>query len=160
MYSLWRGGKLLGHFAERGPVMHHGRRAGAFGILLPTGLLGELSSVMQTQVEMLPDSPTFQHPLPIEWVGLSPPPRPVRNSGPVALEPMSAEAARGVPANQVYEIRDDRGARINTRLITLRLNRLADGVDAQKWWAADALEGDSREVWIVTFASPPPNGKA
>jgi hypothetical protein len=157
MYSLWRGGKCLGHFDERGPVTHRGRRTGAFGILAPSEGMEGASSMMQTRFEMLPHSPTFQDPLPIEWIGdpSEPPTRLYASSG--ALEPLSPEAARGVAPDQVYEIRDERGARVDVQLVTLQLHRFASPADAKEWHDANAILGDSREFWMVSFASPPPN---
>jgi hypothetical protein len=157
MYSLWRGSKYLGHFDEKGPVTYHGRRTGAFGILAPSGSMKGATSMMQTRIEILPHSPTFQDPLPIEWIG--DPPEPVHplypSSG--ALEPLSPEAARGVAPEQVYEIRDDRDARIEVRMVTLQLHRFANSTDAHEWRDANAIQGDLREFWMVSFASPPPN---
>lgn len=157
MYAIWRGGKCLGHFEEMGPVMHHDRRAGAFGILVPSEAMEGASSMMQTRVAILPHSPTFQNPLPIEWIG--DPPEPVTPMYPSsgALQPLSPEAARGVPPDKVYQILDDRGARIDVHMVTLQLHRFASVADAQEWRAANGIQGDAREFWMVSFASPPPN---
>src|SRR5438876_12153308 len=130
MYSLWRSGKYLGHFEEKGPVTHHGRRTGAIGILTPSEDMEGASSMMQTRFEMLQHSPTFQTPLSIEWIG-DPPERQdplYPSSG--ALEPLSSEAARGVSPDKVYEIRDEHGARVDVQLVTLQLHRFASSSDA------------------------------
>jgi hypothetical protein len=153
MYSIWRDGKCLGHFDDKGPVMHHGRRAGAFGILGPSEGMEGASSMMQTRFEMLPHSPTFQDPLPIEWIGDPPePPTPLYPSS-GALEPLSPEAARGVTPDRVYEIRDERGERVEVHLVTLQLHRFASSTDAKEWRDVNGIQGDVREFWMVSFAS-------
>jgi hypothetical protein len=157
VYSLWRAGRRLGHFEEKGPVTHHGRRAGAFGILAPAEGMLEASSMMQTRFEALPHSPTFQSALPIDWIGepSEPPARMYPSSG--ALEPLSPEAARGVPPELMFEIRDERGERIDAQLVTLQRYRFADAAVAQEWRDANPLQGDSDGFWMVSFASTPPN---
>jgi hypothetical protein len=115
------------------------------------------ASMMQTRFKLLPHAPTFQDPLPIEWIG--DPPEPTRKlyGSCVPLAPMSPEAARGVSPDKVYEILDDRGARVNVHMVTLQLCRFASSADAQEWRTANAIQGDSREFWMVSFASPPPD---
>ena len=157
MYSLWRGGKCLGHFEEKGPVTHHGRRTGAFGILAPSEGMEGASSMMQTRFEMLRHSPTFQDPLPIEWIGDPPEPRVPLYPSSGALQPLSPAAARGVSPDRVYEIRDERGERVDVQLVTLELHRFASPTDAKEWRDANGIQGDLREFWMVSFASPPPN---
>ena len=157
MYSLWRGGKLLGHFSEKGPVTHHGRRAGAFGILVPTERMEAVSSMMQTRFASLPHSPVFQDALPIEWIGDPPEPQTPLYPSSGALEPLSPEAARGVSADKVYEIRDERGVHVDVQLVTLQLHRFASPNDAKEWRDANRITGDAEDFWMVTFASPPPN---
>jgi hypothetical protein len=156
-YSLWRGGKCLGHFEEEGPVTHHGRRTGAVGILAPTEDIKDASSMMQTRIEMLPHSPTFEAQLPIEWIG-DPPERqdPIYPSS-GALEPLSPEAARGVSPDKMYEIRDERGARVDVQLVTLQLHRFATSTDAKEWCEANGIQDDLREFWMVSFASLSPS---
>ena len=157
MYSLWRGGKPLGRFDERGPVTHHGRRAGAFGILLPSEEMEACSSIMQVRVEIFPHSPVFQNALPIEWIGGPPEPRTPLHPRSAALKPLSPEAARGVSADNVYEIRDGGGARVDVQMLTLRLCRFANASDAKKWRDEDGITGNAVEFWMVTFSSPLPN---
>ncbi len=109
------------------------------------------SSMMQTRFDMLPHSPTFQSPLPIEWIGDPPePPSPVYPSS-GALEPLSPEAARGVPPGKVYEIRDERGVRVDVRVVTLQLHRFASATDAKEWRDRNGIRGDAGEFWMVSF---------
>jgi hypothetical protein len=153
MYSLWRGEKCLGYFEETQPVMHHDRRVGAAGILVPNEDIDEDCAMMQTRVEIFPDSPTFQSPEPIRWIGqrvehgcqLYP------SSG--ALEPLSPEAARGVSADKIYEIRDERGERLDVTLVTLHLTRFASAAEAKQWREANGITGDADRFWSVMFAS-------
>ena len=131
--------------------MHHGRRVGAFGMLVPSEGMEGASSMMQTRCAILPHYPTFQDPLPIEWIGDPPVPstRLYPSSG--ALEPLSPEAARGTPPEMVYEIRDERGERVEVDLVTLQLHRFVSATDAKKWHGAHGVQGD--EFWTVSFAS-------
>jgi hypothetical protein len=57
----------------------------------------------------------------------------------------------------LFEIRDDRGERVDAQVVTLRLFRFANAGEAQKWRTANAIAGDAQEYWIVSFASMPPN---
>lgn len=152
MFSLWRGTTLLGHFAERAPVTHHDRRVGAFGILEPSEAFVGINSMMQTRVPIFPGQPVFQHPLEPELVGVTPPPPgPHHSSG--ALLPLSEDEARGVPPEQIFEIRDASGASIDAHMVSLQLYAFPDGVDPALFFEAHGLTGNSREVWLVTFAS-------
>jgi metallo-beta-lactamase class B len=150
MYTLWRGGKCLGYFEEQTPVMGKSGPVGAFGILVPNAGMEEMSPMMQTRM-MLPKR-TFQDSLPIDWI--SDPPRPAArsNSSSVALEPLSPEAARGVPAEKAYEIRDQRGEKLDVQLVTLELHRFASAALAKQWRDANGVPGDAREYWTVMFA--------
>jgi hypothetical protein len=153
MYSLWRGDKCLGIFEEDAPVTHHGRRVGAHGILVPNEEIDEDSSVMQTRSEIFPGSPTFQTPLPIRWIGhrVEHGFRWYPSSG--ALEQLSPEAARGISADRMYEIRDERGDRLNISLVTLQLFRFASVPEAKQWREAHGVKGDADRYWSVMFAS-------
>ena len=160
VFSLWRGTTLLGHFSERGPVTHHDSRVGAFGILEPSEAFVGINSMMQTRIPIFPGQPVFQHPLEPELVGVTPPaPGPHRSSG--ALLPLSEDAARGVPPEEIFEIRDASGDRMTLNGV-FAPHALADGVDPAPFVQAYGLTGKSREVWLVAFAShgsAPPNGE-
>ena len=159
MYSLWRGGKCLGHFEEKGPVTRRGRRSGAFGILVPAERMDRASSMMQTRIAIFPGEPTFQSPIPIEWVGNPPEAVTPQHQSSGALEPLSPEAARGVPPDAIYEIRDDRGERVDAHMVVLQLHRFAASADAEEWRAASGFDGDRREYWTVSFATRLPDGE-
>ena len=116
------------------------------------------SSMMQTRFEMPQHSATFQAPLPIEWIGDPPEPRVPLYPSSGALQPLSPEAAGGVSPDKVYEIRDERGERIDVHLVTLQLHRFASSTDAKEWRDANGIQGDLRKFWMVSFASPPLNG--
>ena len=152
MYSLWRGGKCLGHFTEDGPVTRHGLRSGAFGILRPSATLDAAASMMQTRVPIFPGTPTFQTPLSIEWIGnVSEPVKPLYPAS-GALEPLSPEAARGTPVHEIYEIRDDRGEHVDAHLVVLQLHRFVTPEDAEEWRAANRFADHLSEFWMVSFA--------
>ena len=155
MYSLWHGGKYLGHFEEKRPVLHHGRRVGAMGILETDEDLDPDCAMMQTRFMTVPGSPTFQHPLPIEWIGKPAETRTSENHGPVALKPMSPEAARGIAQDKVYEIRDEAGERVDVQLVTLRFCRFAHAAAAKPWRDANFIQGEAEKFWMVSFASAP-----
>jgi hypothetical protein len=116
-----------------------------------------VSSMMQTRFETLPHSPVFQDALPIEWIGDPPEPQTALYPSSGALEPLSPEAARGISADKVYEIRDERGVRVDVQVVTLQLHRFASANDAKEWRDANGITGDASEFWMVSFASPPPN---
>jgi hypothetical protein len=155
MYTLWRGGRFLGQFDERGPVTHHGKRVGSFGVLTPSEGLDGTASVMQARHAIPPYFPTFQHPLPVEWIGDSPERISPMYPSSGALEPLSPEAARGVLPDQLYEVRDERGAHVDIHLLTLQLHRFARASDAKAWCDANGIDDDASEFWMVSFASPP-----
>ena len=153
MYSLWRGDTCLGYFEENQPVMHHDRRVGAAGMLVPNEEMDEDRSMMQTRIEIFPDSPAFQSPQPIQWIGhrVEHGFRMYPSSG--ALEPLSPEAARGVSADKIYEIRDAQGERVDVTLLTLQLYRVASAAEAKQWREANGIKGDADRYWSVMFAS-------
>jgi hypothetical protein len=151
MYSLWRGTTLLGHFNERAPVMHHGKRVGALGILEPSEAFVGIDSMMQTRVSIFPGRPVFQHPLEPELLGVTRPPRGHSHSS-GALLPLSEDEARGVPPEQILQIRDASGASIDTDTLSLQLYAIPDGVDPAPF-EAHGFSDTSREVWHVLFAS-------
>ena len=159
VFFLWRGTTLLGQFAERAPVTHHGKRVGAFGILEPSEAFVGINSMMQTRVLIFPGQPVFQHPLAPELVGVTPAPSGPHHSS-ATLLPLSEDEARGVPPEQIFEIRDARGASIDAHMLSLQLYTVPDGVDSAPYFQAHGLAGNSREVWVVMFASrdgAPPN---
>lgn len=142
MYSLWRGGVLLGWFTERTPVTHHGAHVGAAGILRPTESFAETSSVMQTRVSIFPGRPVFQ-------VSLDATRHEARTRAPgeksgmtVALKPLSAEEARGIPADRVLEVREGDGTRIDTAMVTL--DRRSDGDELPGYWMIAFSTGADR----------------
>ena len=152
MYSLWRAGKLLGRLSEKGPLTHHGQRVGSLGILVPADALLELSPMMQTRSPILPDHPVFQHPLEPVVFG-KPAPKNRGSSGPVAFRALNEEAARGVAADQVLEMRDETGTPVDTAMIMLQLYKSPNGFDARarsEW----GLAADAREYWFLSFAAP------
>ena len=150
VYTLWRGGKCLGYFEENTPVMGNSGPVGSSGILVPNAGVEEISPMMQTRM-MLPKR-TFQDSLPIDWI--SDPPRPPTRLHPSsgALEPLTPEAARGVPPDKVYEIRDQRGEKLDVDLVTLELHRFASTALAKQWRDANGISGDAQEYWTVMFA--------
>ncbi len=153
IYTLWRGGTCLGYFEERTPVTGQSGRVGAYGVLVPTAGTEDMSPMMQTRFETLPYSPTFQDSLPIDWISI--PPRPPIHfyPGSGALEPLSPDAARGVRPDKVYEIRDERGEKLDVDLVTVELHRFASAALAKEWRDANGIQGDAQEYWTVTFAS-------
>jgi metallo-beta-lactamase class B len=155
MYTLWRGGKCLGYFEEQTPVIGHDGPVGASGILVPNSDMAGIFSVMQTRSSMPPYFATFQDSLAIDWISDPPVPPTLLHPSSVALEPLSPEAARGVPPNKVYEIRDERGAKLDVSLVTLELHRFASAALAKKWHDANGIPGDAQEYWTVMFASQP-----
>lgn len=157
MYSLWRGGKCLGHFEEERPVTRRGRRSGAFGILVPNEGMDNASSMMQNRIDIFPGAPTFQSPIPIEWIGNPPEPVTPQHESSGALEPLSPEASRGVPPDAIYEIRDDQGERVDAHMVVLQLHRFTTSADAEEGRTANTFDGECRECWTVTFASRPPD---
>lgn len=154
MYSLWRGGTCLGSIAETQPVMHHGERVGAAGILEPNDPLEETSCLMQVRSEMLPHSPTFQSPKAIQWIGNPQPPTTPMYPSFGVLEPMSEEESRGVPPEKVFELRND-GSPLDIQFISLSLFRFVSDADARKWREATGIQSDRPEFWMVMFASRP-----
>jgi hypothetical protein len=142
MYSLWRGGVLLGWFTEHAPVTHHGARVGASGVLQPTESFAETSSVMQTRASMLPGRPVFQ-------VSLDATRQEARTRAPgekpgmtVALKPLSDEEARGIPAELVLEVRGEDGTRIDAAMVTL--DRRSDGDELPGYWLVAFSTGADR----------------
>lgn len=63
------------------------------------------------------------------------------------------EAARGVSADKIYEIRDERGERLDVTLVTLQLNRFVSAAEAKEWREANGITGDADRFWSVMFAS-------
>jgi hypothetical protein len=145
MFSLWKGGVLLGRFAEHAPVTHHGARVGAAGVLEPAESFAEISSVMQTRVSKLPGRPFFQVPLEARSLGgartLAPGKKPETT---VALKPLSDQEARGISADLVFEIRGEDGRRIDTTMVTL---------DRRTYREGTAHSEVSAEYWLVTFST-------
>src|SRR5258706_65910 len=70
-----------------------------------------------------------------------------------ALSPLSDDEARGVPTEQIFQIRDASGARIDADMVSLQLYAVPDGVDPAPYVESFGFAGASREVWHVTFAS-------
>ena len=148
-YSLWRDDTLLGRFAERAPVLHHGRRVGASGILEPSPAFVGIGSVMQTRIPIFPGQPVFQDPLEPEHFAVTTPDR--HHKGPQALLPISEEEARGVAPNLVFEVRDAGGNPVNATMVLIQLHVIPDGADPETTSEATTV-GSSRQFWHVTFA--------
>ena len=148
-YSLWRGDTFLGRFVERVPVMHHGRRVGASGILEPSTAFVGIGSLMQTRVPIFPGQPVFQDPLEperFEATTLS-----QQHMGPQALRPLGEEEARGVAADLVFEVRNASGNSVNAGLVVLQLHVIPDDADPETILGF-TTGGPSRQFWEVTFA--------
>ena len=113
-YTLWRGERALGalHLLER-PTP-----AQLVGVLVPCVPTGELVSLMQTRVQILPTRPILQHPL--APMRRDPRDQPPSNPGPIALTRMTDEQARGVPRAQQLVLRDGQGDALNPHLLALR----------------------------------------
>jgi metallo-beta-lactamase class B len=152
MYTLWRGGKCLGYFEEQTPVMGKSGPVGASGILVPNDGMEGTYSMMQTRSQMPPNTPTFQDSLPIDFITDPPRPPTLLHPSSVALEPLSPEAARGVPPEKQYEIRDERGEKLDVDLVTLELHRFGSPGLAKQWRDANGIRGDAQEYWTVMFA--------
>jgi hypothetical protein len=145
MYSLWRGGILLGWFTEQAPVTHHGARVGASGFLQPAESFAETSSVMQTRASMLPGRPVFQAPLEDLRSREARTLAPGEKSGmTVALKPLGAEEARGIAADLVLEVRGDDGMRIDTEMVAL---------DRRAHRGGTTRSVGSTEDWLVAFST-------
>ena len=153
MYTLWRGGKCLGYFEEQTPVVGRDGPVGASGILVPNASMEGMFPMMQTWM-MLPKR-AFQDSLPIDWISDPPVPRTLSHGSSVALEPLSPEAARGVPLEKLYEIRDERGEKLDVDMVILELHRFGSAALAKKWRDANGIPGDAQEYWTVMFASHP-----
>jgi hypothetical protein len=109
--------------------------------------------MMQTWM-MLPKR-AFQDSLPVDWISDPPVPRTLSHGSSVALEPLSPEAARGVPPEKLYEIRDERGEKLDVDMVILELHRFGSAALAKKWRDANGIPGDAQEYWTVMFASHP-----
>ena len=151
-YSLWRNGTLLGRFVERTPMTHHDVVVGAAGVLELMVASSNLTPMFQTSIAILPGAPIFQHPIEPMVVGKEPSPRKGQR-GPQELEPLSAEEARGVPKEQILEIRDENDRVIDTSMIVLHLFVIPDDVDARAEMRKQGLPEDTREVWNISFAT-------
>jgi hypothetical protein len=115
--------------------------------------------MMQTRTTIFAGRPVFQHPIEPILLGVPPLPRDGTKSH-VELQPLSDDEARGVPPEHIFEIRDARGAVIDTNTVRLQLWAIPDGVDPAKYEAI-GLSDTSRQIWRVSFAShtnPPPSG--
>lgn len=148
-YSLWRDDKHLGDVVF--PMPTAGRHRSIAGVFAPTPAFHDLAPVMQIHQALLPGHPVFEMPI-----------THTRASGPVALEPLTDDEARGLPDHRQFVLRDDEGVPMPMRLIALdRLptpptghpDLLADAcAAAQKpysgWYLAAAYETttDSRGV--------------
>jgi len=104
---------------------------------------------------MPPYFATFQDSLAIDWISDPPVPPTLLHPSSGALEPLSPEAARGVPADKVYEIRDERREKLDVDMVTLELHRFGSAALAKKWHDANGIPGDAQEYWTVMFASHP-----
>ncbi len=148
-YSLWRDGEHLGDVVL--PLPTAGRHRSIAGVFVPTPAFHDLAAVMQVRQAFLPGQPVFQADL-----------THTRTPGPVALQRLSDDEARGLPHHQQLVLHDDHGRPMRTRLIALdRLptppsghgDPVADAcADAQVpysgWYlhAAEIADNDAREV--------------
>ena len=107
--------------------------------------------MMQTRLRMFPGTPVCQQPLEPITVGATPPPTTGRGPRIVALEPLSDEAARGVPPEQVLVIRDESGAIIEADVVVLQLMSISPEIAPSTFYEANGLVGNSREIWHVSF---------
>jgi hypothetical protein len=149
MYSLWQAGKLLGHFGERWPVLHHGRRVGARGILEPTDAFTDIESVMQTRVPIFPGEPVFHTDLDPEFIGDVPKvSKQARYPSEGALKQLTPEEARGVSTDRIFEIRDQTGELVETRTIVLERYFVAPHAIPTEWGPIEARP----EYWLVSFS--------
>lgn len=106
--------------------------------------------MMQTRARILPGEPIFQSPIEIDFNQADV--RCAETSGPVALEPMSSEEARGVPADRVLVVRDDADNPIDADMVSLWLSILPADVDLAEISRTHGVAVTSRELWYVSFA--------
>jgi len=148
-YSLWRDGEHLGDVVF--PLPTAGRHRSIAGVFAPTPAFHDLAPVMQVHQALLPGHPVFETPI-----------THTRSAGPVALEPLSADEARGLSDRRTFVLRDAEGAPLRLHLIALdRLpsppsghpDPLADACAAAQvpysgWYLQAAYEpiADAREV--------------
>ena len=159
-YSLWRNGTLLGRFVQRKPVKHHDIEVGAAGVLELTDATTKLTPMFQHSIPILPGAPIFQSPIEPMVVGKEPAPtqgqrepRKLRLRTSMGLHPLSEEETRGVPREQILEIRDEHDRVIETSMIMLNLFVIRDDVDAAEELRAQGLPGDTREIWNIGFST-------
>jgi len=148
-YSLWRNGEHLGDVVL--PLPTSDLRPSVFGVFVPTAAFDDIAPIMQVRPPFIPGSPVFETSL----LGPSTP-------GPIALTPMSAEEAKGIPPARILELRDPDGLAQLVQMLTLRRLDATPGkhpnvvaaacADAQvpysEWYlhAAVAAPADAREV--------------
>lgn len=148
-YSLWRDGEHLGDVVF--PLPTAGRHRSIAGVFAPTPAFHDLAPIMQVRLALGPAHPVLQTRITHG-----------RSSGPVALQRLSDDEARGLPEHQQFVLRDADGTPLLTRLIALdRLptppsghpDPVADACAAAQipysgWYlhAAEVADTDAREV--------------
>jgi pimeloyl-ACP methyl ester carboxylesterase len=148
-FSLHRGARRLGQI-HRFPVDGDPNVSG-FLILATDD--EPLEGMMQTRIDALPGQPVFQHPVEVDDMGERSSRSRSSSSGRVRPRELSESEARGVPEDHRYAIRDEHGAELPTRMISVRETRMSQGSERAMFGSSappDALLHGS--LWTVIAA--------
>ena len=104
-FSLWRDNERLGDVVARFP---NEPPHGVYGLFRPTSALADIGHLMQSRVALLPGSPVFLS----RFTGKP-------NPGPVDLQLLSPDEARGIPPDQQLVLRDDDGQPVDVDTISI-----------------------------------------
>jgi hypothetical protein len=167
--SLWRGSELLGDLLMGAPAPPSpDRRPRQFhtlsAFLIPAeGAASE--GVQQIRIPILQETRVFQDPIEPAISAKQDAPDPIRKSHQVvALEPMTPEAALGVPHDAQLRVIGDDGEELETRALWLHECRydpeifalIQHGIPGESAETIPANTYVNGSVWTVTFAFEPP----
>lgn len=117
-YSLWRNAELMADLVVPFPTSESDM---VCGMLRVSECFTDISELVQSRMRIFPGAPVFIHHITDENRA------PART---VALCPMSAEQARGVPSAEQFELRDDQGEPMVFDSIWIRRIEVPEGAGA------------------------------
>lgn len=137
MHSLWRGGMEIGRITQPGDS---GNGQGGMGMLEPNSAFAITRSMSQTQLSIIPGSPTIQEEIRDHVIGsegLEEQPGP---------EPDPGSRNMNVPPDLVLELRAEDGTLIEADIIMLQRLVVASGAQLP---VPEGIRSGNR--WMVTY---------
>ena len=155
--TLWRDGVRLGEIVIDTPAT----RGGIAGMFVPTPAFTDITPLWQFRIPIFPGSPVFEEHIPDDSVAGfgsraqdSSSPHTIRSE--YALEPITDEQAKGIPARRQLELRDQHGKPLDMASIALRRFPIPPRETQSEIWDVCDAAGLEPSGWLIAAFPPTP----